>query len=76
MKMKRAISAIFVFVGGSVGLTTMPYLWEILNLTKSPFNNVFVNLGIGALIFFLLSLLVPHRLQDSHLPLVCILENY
>lgn len=60
MKMKRTISAIFVFVGGSVGLTTMPHLWEILNLTKSPFNNVFVNLGIGALIFFLLSLLLAN----------------
>lgn len=60
MKMKRTISTVFAFVGGSVGLTTMPYLWEILNLTKSPFNNVFVNLGIGALIFFLLSLVLAN----------------
>ena len=60
MKMKRIISAVFLFVGGSVGLTTMPYLWDILKLAKSPFNNVFVNFGIGALIFFLLSLVLAN----------------
>lgn len=58
MKMKRIISIVFLFAGGSVGLTTMPYLWDLLKLTTSPFNNVFVNFGIGALIFFLLSLVL------------------
>lgn len=56
MNMKRIISFVFLFVGGSVGLTLMPYLWEIIKLSDSPFNNVFVNFGIGALIFFLMSL--------------------
>ena len=60
MKMKRIISIVFVFVGGSVGLTTLPYFWDILKLSSSPFNNVFVNLGIGALIFFLLSLVLAN----------------
>ena len=56
MKMKRIISVIFLVIGGSVEITLMPHLWELVGLLNSSFNNVFVNFGIGAFIFFLLSL--------------------
>lgn len=64
MMRKKIISMIFLIVGGSVGISAMPYLWGLANLTRSPFNNVFVNFGIGALIFFLLSLVLVNFILE------------
>ncbi|MDE1548584.1 PIN/TRAM domain-containing protein [Jeotgalibaca caeni] len=61
---KKIISMIFLIVGGSVGISVMPYLWDLANLTRSSFNNVFVNFGIGALIFFLLSLVLVNFILE------------
>lgn len=61
---KKIISLIFLVVGGSVGITVLPHLWELANVTNPSFNNVFVNFGIGALIFFLISLLVTNFILD------------
>ncbi|AZP04200.1 PIN/TRAM domain-containing protein [Jeotgalibaca ciconiae] len=61
---KRIISFIFLIIGGSIGLTLMPYFWELLNIENSTFNNQFVNFGIGALIFLLLSLLMTNFILD------------
>lgn len=63
--MKRKIIAIvFVLVGGSLGATFAPYIWRLANAMTSPFNNVFVNFSIGALIFFFLSLLLTNMILD------------
>ena len=69
---RKIITLIFVVVGGSVGLTTVPYLWDWMNLTDSTMNNVFVNFGIGALIFLLLSLLLTKYILN----IVKKAENY
>lgn len=61
---KKIILAIFLIVGGSVGISFMPYLWQMVELNNSTFDNVFVNFGIGALIFFLISLLTTNFILD------------
>lgn len=53
---RKVIALVFLIVGGSAGATLFPYLWDFFGMTGSPFNNVFVNVGLGALIFYLLSL--------------------
>ncbi|HJA89347.1 MAG TPA: PIN/TRAM domain-containing protein [Candidatus Jeotgalibaca merdavium] len=69
---KKIISIIFLIVGGSIGLSIMPYLWELATIEKIFLNNQFVNFGIGALIFFLLSLLMTNAILD----LFKKIENY
>lgn len=61
---RKIISLVFLIVGGSAGATVFPYLWDVFGLAGSPFNNVFVNVGIGALIFYLLSLASVNFILD------------
>lgn len=69
---KKIISAIFLIVGGSAGITFLPALWRWIGIENTAFNNVFVRFGIGALIFFLLSLLVMNFILE----LMVKIENY
>ena len=55
---RKIITAVFLMVGGSAGITALPYLWELAGIQNNLFNNIFVNIGIGALIFYLLSFLL------------------
>ena len=55
---RKIITAVFLMVGGSAGITALPYLWELAGIRNNLFNNVFVNFGVGALIFYLLSFLL------------------
>lgn len=69
---RKIITAVFLLVGGSAGVTAMPYLWELLGIQTNAFNNVFVNFGLGALIFYLLSFLLMKFILD----VIQKIENY
>lgn len=61
---RKIITAVFLMVGGSAGITALPYLWELAGIQNNLFNNVFVNFGVGALIFYLLSFLLMKLILD------------
>ena len=69
---RKIITAVFLLVGGSAGVTAMPYLWELAGIRNNLFDNVFVNIGIGALIFLLLSFLLMKFILD----IIQRIENY
>ena len=53
---RRMISLIYILVGAAVGFYYLPLLWGILNIALNPALLVFIDIIIGALIFWLLSL--------------------
>ncbi|MCI7721016.1 MAG: PIN/TRAM domain-containing protein [Limosilactobacillus reuteri] len=53
---RRMITLIYILVGAAVGFYYLPLLWGILNIALSPALLVFIDIIIGALIFWLLSL--------------------
>lgn len=53
---KKIITLVFVLVGGSIGASSLPLLWELAGVDNNFINNVFVNILIGALIFYILSI--------------------
>lgn len=53
---KKIITGIFLLIGGSVGASLLPMVWEIFHISNQLFNNSFVNILIGAIIFLLLSI--------------------
>lgn len=53
---RRMITLIYILVGAAVGFYYLPLLWGILNIALNPALLVFINIIIGALIFWLLSL--------------------
>lgn len=53
---RRMITLIYILVGAAVGFYYLPLLWEILNVSLNPALLVFIDIIIGALIFWLLSL--------------------
>ena len=69
---RKIITAVFLMVGGSAGITALPYLWELAGIQNNLFNNIFVNIGIGALIFYLLSFLLMKLILD----IMQKIENY
>ncbi|HRM36565.1 MAG TPA: PIN/TRAM domain-containing protein, partial [Trichococcus flocculiformis] len=69
---RKIITAVFLMVGGSAGITALPYLWELAGIQNNLFNNVFVNFGVGALIFYLLSFLLMKLILD----IIQKIENY
>ena len=69
---RKIITAVFLMVGGSAGITALPYLWELAGIRNNLFNNVFVNFGVGALIFYLLSFLLMKLILD----IMQKIENY
>ncbi|QIL46119.1 PIN/TRAM domain-containing protein [Vagococcus coleopterorum] len=55
---KKIFTGLMVILGISLGITFLPGLWSLLNLSlSSMIDNVFVNGVIGAAVFFLLSLI-------------------
>jgi uncharacterized protein YacL len=50
------ITLIYILVGAAVGFYYLPLLWGILNIALNPALLVFIDIIIGALIFWLLSL--------------------
>ncbi|MDV8946771.1 PIN/TRAM domain-containing protein [Limosilactobacillus reuteri] len=55
---RRMITLIYILVGAAVGFYYLPLLWGILNIALNPALLVFIDIIIGALIFWLLSLLL------------------
>ena len=53
---RRMITLIYILVGAAVGFYYLPLLWGILNIALKPALLVFIDIIIGALIFWLLSL--------------------
>nr|MBO2504998.1 PIN domain nuclease [Bacilli bacterium] len=54
--LKGIIQIAFVFIGGALGFVFLPPLYEIINLSSSPWlNNPYTSVAIGALLLFLLS---------------------
>lgn len=53
---RRMITLIYFLVGAAVGFYYLPLLWGILNIALNPALLVFIDIIIGALIFWLLSL--------------------
>ena len=53
---RRMITLIYILVGAAVGFYYLPLLWGILNIALNPVLLVFIDIIIGALIFWLLSL--------------------
>ncbi|MDH6364835.1 uncharacterized protein YacL [Enterococcus sp. PF1-24] len=56
---KRVISMVMIIIGASLGFSYLPYLWELLKVADNTLlNNYLSNSVIGAIIFFLLSLVL------------------
>lgn len=56
--LKRIIQVLFLLVGATIGILFLPYGFELIPILDNPWiNNAIVSALIGALIFFLLSLL-------------------
>ena len=55
---KRIITLVFIIIGGSLGGSYLPYFWEYVGLRDSMVNQSIFNLVIGAIIFYLLSLVL------------------
>lgn len=53
---KKIITIVFVLIGGSIGASFLPLFWEIVGVDNNIINNVFVNILIGALIFYIISI--------------------
>ncbi|MDN7229313.1 PIN/TRAM domain-containing protein [Planococcus sp. N064] len=55
--LKKIIQILFLLIGAAVGIIFFPYVFELIPIPDSPWiNNAIVSALIGALIFFLLSL--------------------
>ena len=54
--LKRIIRLIYVLLGAAVGFYYLPLLWDILNWRINIAVLVFMDVAIGAIIFWLLSL--------------------
>lgn len=53
---RRMITLIYILVGAAVGFYYLPLLWGLLNIALNPALLVFIDIIIGAIIFWLLSL--------------------
>lgn len=61
---KRIIRALLVLAGASLGISLLPAAWKALGYeTNNWLNNAVTNSLLGALIFFLLSLLIVNYLS-------------
>ncbi|MCM3612623.1 PIN/TRAM domain-containing protein [Planococcus sp. MERTA32b] len=61
--LKRIIQVLFLLIGATVGIIFLPYVFELIPMIDSPWiNNAIVSALVGALIFFLLSLLFADSL--------------
>ena len=60
--MKRVYQIVLTILGGGIGISALPGLWEALKLDNlSYIDNVVVDVILGALIFYLISLLTGNR---------------
>jgi uncharacterized protein YacL len=63
---KRVITLLMIIAGASLGISFLPVAWHALGQhTNSWLNNNFTNSLLGALIFFLLSLLLAKYIETG-----------
>ena len=55
---KRMMILIFVILGGSLGVTYLPALWDLIGISNEWLNSAVCSALIGAIIFFFISLLL------------------
>lgn len=61
--LRRIIQILFLLIGATVGIIFLPYVFELIPFLDNPWsNNAIVAALIGALVFFLLSLLFTDSL--------------
>lgn len=61
--LKRIIQVLFLLIGATVGIIFLPYVFELIPMIDSPWiNNAIVSALVGAILFFLLSLLFADSL--------------
>lgn len=61
---KKMISLVMALIGASLGLSYLPYAWEVFKLKDNSWlNNYFTNSLLGAIIFFLLSLVLAKYIE-------------
>ncbi|AYC30639.1 PIN/TRAM domain-containing protein [Paenisporosarcina cavernae] len=59
------IQITFILIGGTLGLLFLPQLYELIHLSSSPWiNNPYVSILIGALMLYVLALLMTKPLID------------
>ncbi|MGX7030680.1 PIN/TRAM domain-containing protein [Vagococcus zengguangii] len=65
--MKKVYHIILTILGGGIGVSILPELWEALNLDGNGYlNNFIVNILIGAGLFYLLSLLTANKFISQY----------
>lgn len=62
---RKIITVIFILAGISIGVTVLPTLWLIAGLTNPILNNVIINILIGAIIFYLISIPSVHYVEQA-----------
>lgn len=61
--LKRIIQVLFLLIGATVGLIFLPYVFELIPIVDNPWiNNTIVSAIVGAILFFLISLLFADSL--------------
>ena len=61
---KRVITLLMIIVGASLGISFLPSAWQAIGQQSNGWlNNTFTNSLLGALIFFLLSLLLAKHIS-------------
>lgn len=61
---KKMISIVMSIIGASLGFSYFPYVWKITKLEDNQWlNNYFTNTLCGAIIFFLLSLVLAKHIE-------------
>lgn len=61
---KKVIIALFLLLGGSLGGSYLPFLWEVLGWYNIFTNSSFMNIMVGAIIFLLLSFILMNTILN------------
>ncbi len=63
--LKWIIQITFILIGGTLGLLLLPQLYELINLSSNPWlDNPYVSVLIGAVILYVLALLLTDHLIE------------
>lgn len=63
--LKWVIRITFILIGGTLGLLLLPQLYELINLSSNPWlNNPYVSVLIGAVLLFVLAMLMTDYLIE------------
>ncbi|MDO0874897.1 PIN/TRAM domain-containing protein [Carnobacterium divergens] len=60
---KKIITTILVIIGGSIGASFLPDVWNLFNVTNVLLNNTVTNILFGAIIFLLISVVLVKYIE-------------